>query len=111
MSSRVSLVDRYQKDKTEIDPELEASFVKTGSLEPEVKAEVIVPPASAPLNQTAAMSPGLISVNVRIRPDLAQALKTASLDRQMKGVEPFSRREIIEVALEPWLKSEGYLSD
>ncbi len=111
MSSRVSLAERYQQDKTEIDPQLESNFVKTGSLPKSSEGEVQVPPAVSPINQTAAMTPGLISVNVRIRPELAQALKTASLDRQMKGVQPSSRREIVEVALEPWLKSEGYLSE
>lgn len=54
-------------------------------------------------------APGLIPVNVRIRPDLARALKTASLTRQLSGVTPFCKREIIEEALESWLRAEGYL--
>ena len=56
------------------------------------------------------MNPGLIPVNVRIRPELARGLKTASLDRQMQGIEPFSKREIVEAGLEYWLRSNGYLA-
>ena len=54
-------------------------------------------------------SPGLIPVNVRVRPEIAGALKTAALQRELQGVEPFTKREIVEQALEPWLKKNGYL--
>jgi len=55
------------------------------------------------------MAPGLIPVNVRVRPDIATALQTASLERQLQGMEPSSKREIVEEALEPWLRANGYL--
>jgi len=55
------------------------------------------------------MTPGLIPVNVRVRPEIAGALKTAALQRELQGVEPFTKREIVEHALEPWLKKDGYL--
>ena len=102
MSNRVSLVDRFKKDKTEIDPAVEAAFIKSGTVEGEANEQSVeIPkPTSSQVevsNQTAAITPGLISVNVRIRPELAQALKTASLVRQMRGAEPFTRREIVEV--------------
>ncbi len=58
----------------------------------------------------AVMAPGLIPVNVRVRPDIATALQTASLERQLQGIEPSSKREIVEEALEPWLRTNGYLS-
>ena len=67
--------------------------------------------AACQLKQPAALMPGLIPVNVRVRPELARALKTASLDRQIRGIEPHSKREIVEEALEPWLRSQGYLAD
>jgi hypothetical protein len=44
-----------------------------------------------------------------VRPDIATALQTASLERQLQGIEPFSKREIVEEALEPWLRQNGYL--
>ena len=46
----------------------------------------------------------------RIRADLAQAVKRASLERQLAGIEPNTVQDILESALEPWLKANGYLS-
>jgi len=48
-------------------------------------------------------------VNVKIAPDIARALQTAALDRKMQGLDPNSKREIIEDALRPWLRKNGYL--
>ncbi len=49
-------------------------------------------------------------ISTRIRSDFALALKRASLERQLKGVEPHTLQDILEQAIEPWLKSNGYLS-
>ena len=38
-----------------------------------------------------------------------QALKRASLERQLEGVEPYTVQDMLESALEPWLKANGYL--
>jgi hypothetical protein len=46
---------------------------------------------------------------MRIRVDYARALKRASLQRQLDGVEPNQIQGIIEACLEPWLQSHGYL--
>jgi hypothetical protein len=48
--------------------------------------------------------------STRIRTDFTAALKRASLERQLKGVEPHTLQDILEQAIEPWLKSNGYLS-
>ena len=53
---------------------------------------------------------GLIPVTVRLRPEIAAALKRASLERQLAGDEPNTQQEIVEQALQPWLRSEGVLS-
>jgi hypothetical protein len=45
-----------------------------------------------------------------VRPEIAAALQTASLERQLQGIEPSSKREIVEEALEPWLRANGYLT-
>jgi hypothetical protein len=42
-------------------------------------------------------------------PDFAEALKRTSLERQLAKVQPNTISDILEVALEPWLKSNGYL--
>ena len=52
---------------------------------------------------------GLIPVTVRLRPDIAGALKRASLERQLAGEEPHTQQDLVELALEPWLQSEGYI--
>lgn len=53
---------------------------------------------------------GLIPVTVRLRPEIAGALKRASLERQLNGEALFTQQEIVEQVLEPWLKREGYLA-
>lgn len=52
---------------------------------------------------------GLIPVTVRLRPEVAGALKRASLERELAGEELFTQQAIVEEALEPWLTGEGYL--
>ena len=52
---------------------------------------------------------GLIPVTVRLTPDIAGALKRASLERQLAGDAIFTQQELVEEALEPWLRSHGYL--
>lgn len=47
--------------------------------------------------------------STRIRADYAEALKRASLERQLKKLKPCTIRDILEVSLEPWLKANGYL--
>jgi|SRR5579863_9557887 len=61
---------------------------------------------ASPTTPTVARSP----LSTRIRNDFTAALKRASLERQLKGVEPHTLQDILEQAIEPWLKSNGYLS-
>lgn len=50
-----------------------------------------------------------VPFSTRLRADFAAALKRASLERQLQGVEPNSLTDIFEVAIEPWLKANGYV--
>ena len=50
-------------------------------------------------------------LTTRLRPELAIALKRASLERQLAGQTPNTMQDILEQALEPWLKGHGYLKD
>ena len=52
---------------------------------------------------------GLIPVTVRLRPEIAGALKRASLERELAGEDLFTQQAIVEEALEPWLNREGFL--
>jgi hypothetical protein len=110
-----------------LDPVTEVNFVKHGRAAAEIPEDRQA--AEAPRQQdspqqpepkrmaistrraksAAVMPPGLIPVNVRVRPEIAAALQTGSLERQLQGIEPSSKREIVEQALEPWLRQHGYL--
>lgn len=57
----------------------------------------------------AAVPVGLIPVTVRLKPEIAAALKRASLERQLAGEEVYTQQDLVEEALEPWLKREGIL--
>jgi hypothetical protein len=49
-------------------------------------------------------------LTTRIRADYAAALKRASLERQLSGTTPNTLQDILEEALEPWLRTNGYLT-
>lgn len=44
----------------------------------------------------------------RLRADIAASLKRASLEQQLKGQSPSAVQDILDEALERWLKSHGY---
>jgi hypothetical protein len=50
-----------------------------------------------------------VPITTRIREDYAKALKRASLERQLGGTEPSAILEMLEQALEPWLRAQGYI--
>jgi hypothetical protein len=52
---------------------------------------------------------GLIPVTVRLRPEIAFALKRASLERELEGESIYTQQELVEQVLCPWLQSQGYL--
>lgn len=62
-------------------------------------------PAPAALPVTAPRAP----LTTRLRADLAAALKRASLERRMAGQTPSEIQELLDAALEPWLKQHGHL--
>ena len=135
-TKRMSLVDSFKRDQEEIDPMVEKNFLKYGTATPPPgsphadlpgpmpaamapswdpapnytpePAAVTRAPARRP--KSSKVSPvGLIPVTIRLRPEIAGALKRASLERQLSGEEPFTQQDIVEQALEPWLREEGYL--
>ncbi|WP_020472287.1 hypothetical protein [Zavarzinella formosa] len=52
---------------------------------------------------------GRVPLTTRVKSDFATALKRASLERQLNGVFPNTLQDILEEALEPWLRGNGYL--
>jgi hypothetical protein len=83
------------KSAADTDRVKEKQFVYSGGV-PEP------PPARAP-------QVGRAPLTTRLRADYAAALKRASLERELNGIEPFTVQEMLEEALGPWLKANGYL--
>jgi hypothetical protein len=65
--------------------------------------------ATATTEPRAASPFARVPISTRIRSEYAEALKRASLERQLKKVEPNTLQDILEEAIEPWLKSNGYI--
>lgn len=99
MTERRTLIEGLKKTPPPIDKGVEKEFVYA---EKSSAAPVATPPASVP---TLNRSP----ISTRIREDFSKALKRASLERQLHGQEPNTVQDILEEALEPWLKQHGYL--
>ena len=96
------------KDKTPAERATEEKFVfgeRSSPAEPPLPAAAPVPTA-----QKAAPKISRVPFTTRLRADLAQAVKRASLERQLHGIEPIQVQEILESALEPWLRANGYLT-
>jgi hypothetical protein len=96
-----------------VDPAVEAKFVFSGKPKPDQPPEQPTqPPASEARDgkgQTGS-SVSRVPLTTRVRSDFATALKRASLERQLEGVYPQTLQDILEQALEPWLRSNGYLN-
>lgn len=117
LSSRVNAVPNA-------DPEAVRRFV-TGEPPPATSLAAAEPPSSPAEERSPSVTPrstekrrnrhsgalpvGLIPVTVRLRAEIAGALKRASLERQLDGVAMFTQQELVEAALEPWLRRNGYL--
>jgi hypothetical protein len=94
----------------------EEAFVYGGprNSAPETKPRPIA--SSDDASTSAQARPGLlpqmynrVPITTRARPEMARALKRASLQRQLDGTEPFHVQDIMEVALETWLREKGYV--
>ncbi len=123
VNKRISLVEGIRRDQETIDPVAEQNFLKYGTVKPPVPGGPADEPPPAgrtyeprvedqPLRRArpSKVAPvGLIPVTVRLRPEIAGALKRASLERQLAGEELFTQQDIVEQALEPWLHREGLL--
>jgi hypothetical protein len=104
MAERRTLIEGIKRPT--VDPQREQEFIYGGK--PANSAESPVAPAAASTATTAAPITKA-PLSTRIRADYAAALKRASLQRQIDGIEPSTINDMLEQALEPWLKGNGYL--
>lgn len=106
MAERRTLIEGL-KQTPAVEPAIERDFVYAGktaiSGEEAIKS---IPSTPSPSTGTTARAP----LSTRIRSDYAAALKRASLERQLARMEPHTISDILDEALEPWLRTNGYLS-
>lgn len=102
MADRRSLVEGLQNTPPAIETFREKEFVYGEKAKAPESPKAPAAPAAPSLSR--------VPISTRIRSDFASALKRASLERQLSGVEPNTLQDILEEAIEPWLKSNGYLS-
>jgi len=112
MAARRPLVEGIKAENA-VDPALEKEFVYNGG--PKKEPAPPPPPVAAAVETQAGKgraesSAGRVPLTVRFRADYAAVLKRASLERQLQGVLPNTLQDILEEALEPWLRNHGYLS-
>jgi hypothetical protein len=79
-------------------------------LNPGVISEFVYGSKAKTTTQTQTPVTDRVPISTRMRGDLAKALKKASLERQLQGVEPNTLQDILEEAVQPWLKSNGYIT-
>ena len=134
-TKRISLVDGLNREVQEPSMEAMQQFVKTGNAVAKTEAVPALLAAEPPVEatrETAAISPAersrpptghtvikprpsrvqpvaLVPVTIRLRPELAGALKRASLERQLTGDPVFTQQDMVEEALTPWLKKSRVL--
>jgi hypothetical protein len=126
MGKRRELIEGLTEIDPNIDPVLAEEFVyqddpvssersraqKTAPMDADLPAPPL-PKSVVAAVQVPATSPltgvGRVPVGARVRTELAAALKTASLSRQLQGIQPNSIQEILEEALELWLLKQGHL--
>jgi hypothetical protein len=51
----------------------------------------------------------LVPLTTRLLPNTADALRRAYLEQKLKGRKPATQQEIVEAAVQGWLRKEGYL--
>src|SRR4051812_6639372 len=98
MADRRSLTEGL-KATPAVDPVVAQEFVHGDKPPASPRQQPTTAPAAPPLNR--------VPISTRMRADFATALKRASLERQLRGVEPYTLTDIFEQAIEPWLKSNG----
>jgi hypothetical protein len=111
MAERRSLKEGL-KPASNMDRALEEEFVFAGKAKADQPPRPQAPsaPSAEPRDQKGQGSVSRAPFTTRLRADFAGALKRASLERQLHGQFPNTLQDILEEALEPWLRANGYLT-
>jgi len=102
MADRRTLTEGL-KATPQVAPDIARRFISgdTDAAKPAVTNPAVSSASSQPFNR--------VPLSTRIRGDFSEALKRASLERQLNKVEPNTLQDILEVCIEPWLKTNGYI--
>ncbi|MEZ6064138.1 MAG: hypothetical protein R3B90_00170 [Planctomycetaceae bacterium] len=102
MADRRSLIEGLKSTPPAMDIHREKEFVYGSKDKPAEPAKTPAPASAATVSR--------VPISTRIRADFSTALKRASLERQLNGTQPNTLQDILEEAIEPWLRNNGYLS-
>jgi hypothetical protein len=106
MADRRPLVAGLSPIAPQVDPAKEKAFVFQEKTETSTDSNQ---PPQASSTTLPARTFARVPLSTRMRSDFATALKRASLERQLAGVEPNTLQDMLEQAVEPWLRNNGYL--
>ena len=106
MSNRRPLSVGIEPPAPPVDPETARKFIHGDKLPEPID---VSGSANHPEQSAKTQSVNRVPISTRIRSDLSSALKRCSLERQLKGIEPNTLQDILEQAIEPWLRSNGYI--
>lgn len=112
MAERKTLVEAL-KPEGSVDRTVEEDFVFNNKPKPSPAARHQPPAPVTDIGEGKGRTGSTVSrvpFTTRLRTDYSTALKRASLERQLKGVFPNTLQDMLEEALQPWLRSNGYLS-
>ena len=104
MKERRSLTEGIKS--ATVDPNVEKGFVFGDKAEP---PKAPAPKATEIREQNGQPPLRRVPLTTRVRADFATALKRESLHRQLESRFPNSLQEVLEEALEPWMRDKGYL--
>ncbi len=114
MAERRSLMDGLKEISPEADTELAEEFILNGTPKSAARPKERLVSLSAPEQPDGSAQQshhmGRAPITIRFRAHFAKALKHASLERQMKGINPYKLQDILEEVVEPWLRENGYLN-
>jgi hypothetical protein len=100
------------KPPVDVDPALAKEFVYGGEkIKPDQTNKTLEPhPIAEARDGKGQASISRVPFTTRVRTDFASALKRESLERQLKGQFPNTLQDILEEALEPWLRANGCIT-
>jgi hypothetical protein len=105
MAERRALIEGITPPAPPVDPNKEKKFVfgEQKGKEQEISESLATP------TSTTTVVHARVPFSTRMRADFAESLKRASLERQLAKVEPNTLQDMLEQAVEPWLRANGYL--